>query len=342
MARPSDSRSAPALAFTAVLVALALVAPGEASAARPVPRAWYVDHSGEFWVGLRVASSGRQLGLVEAAVSGKPMTGFGGFWCSSFATDPPIRLSRPVRVGRRGGFRLILREESTVLPRSKLELSGRFVSKNRAVLRARLLGRQPRGRYCEGVPRAANFSAERLRRIPLRGCAGSQFKTVIATPTARIFWRWEPRREASGGSFGRGWDRIAYGCLLATDTPVRLAGDGYNVRDFHLAGFYSAHLQHACTPNSGECAADEIRVIDLRTGARVKVIRGWVTDLVLKESSSTAWIESTSSGKIVWAHDSLGKRKLDTGRQIAEESLTLDGSTLRWLKGGAVQTATLE
>lgn len=79
---------------------------------------------------------------------------------------------------------------------------------------------------------------------------------------------------------------------------------------------------------------------------RLDAFIGRVTNLELSDNGSIAWIAypapySSETTPTVSAYDSLGRRRLDSGN-IALESLTLDGSTLSWVKDGAIQSAPLE
>jgi hypothetical protein len=71
-----------------------------------------------------------------------------------------------------------------------------------------------------------------------------------------------------------------------------------------------------------------------------------VPDLVVKDNGSVAWIESADYSANpppqVRKVDRLGNVVLDSGPDIDPLSLTLRGSTLRWKKGGVIQTATLD
>jgi hypothetical protein len=73
---------------------------------------------------------------------------------------------------------------------------------------------------------------------------------------------------------------------------------------------------------------------------------GQVTDMVLRESGSVAWIARPAQyfglrEPAVWADDGQVSRLLDSGN-IELESLELNGSTLTWVKDGASQSATLD
>jgi hypothetical protein len=102
-----------------------------------------------------------------------------------------------------------------------------------------------------------------------------------------------------------------------------------------------------------------VRVTDLRDARVIRDIQrvssaaggfgpNLAEDLVVKDNGSVAWIvlqgkyfDANYRLREVWAEDSTGRRLLDSGSDIDKGSLTLVGSTLTWVRGGATRSATL-
>jgi hypothetical protein len=330
------SRAGPALGgwlATLIVLGAALgVGVDYAAAARPAKGALYGgEHSGAF-VYLRVSTSGRWLNPRRSAI----------WWEISGKCGRPFRMRfgsrrRPVRINRGGGFRFVHRRGNVLF-----RMRGRFVTKNRAKVRFRYRRERARG----ARPGACDDSSGRLvaRRVGLvnfRDCSTYKAKTLLRTPTGRVF------RKRTWTGFLR--SRVFYACLYSTNKPIRLGEETHSFEsssfsDFRLVGPYVAYVE------TGPCAlayCDTLWVRDLRSGRRTKRLeRGQfgVSDPKLKGNGSVAWIEP-SSGRLgiptsVWAADGIGMRRLDRGN-IDATSLTLDGSTLTWRKDGVLRSATL-
>lgn len=326
---PSPSRVA--TAGVALAAALFLV-PADASAARPVERARYIDTNYAYTVDLRVSNSGRSVRVKTDFVYDchqRQVSGASG--------------RRPVPIDRSGRFQYVRRSG-----RLSISVSGRFHTRNRAIVTFRSR-RQPRRRFhrCDG-PFRDSVSPKRIRRIPFRDCRTHRAETVLSAPTGRVFWQplWDDRD---------GWMTVAYACLFSVDRRFALGQDGDDDHDlgaFRLAGPYLGYEEVECV---GLGCGHGVVVRDLRDGSVPRSAPtpnvsqeffGPVTDLELKDNASVAWIArpapySNEVGPSVWASDSAGTRRLDTG-DISLTSLELDGSTLTWDNDGVPRSATLE
>ena len=321
-------------AFSCAVAALGLMSgPGRAAAAAPVARASYAGVKGDrtAWGELRVSpgrrsfDGGRSRFELVLAGCGHP------------------ELSRPFAVGgrsprariRRGGrFRLTRRRGAAAL-----RVSGRFSSPNRA--RVSFAYRSPTCRQ------GGRLTLRRVRRGRSAGCA-ARGTTLLWTPQARIIKR-------RAGPIDEGIEvrrRYAYGCLFSRGRPFTLGEDeegqpDSDLRLFRLAGPYAAFAQDECPMGCGF----SVGAVDLRNGRTVRSspagvpgpgspYGGAASDLVLKPTSSLAWISAGNPTR-VFALDSLGSRQLDSGAGIDPRSLELNGSTVTWVKAGASRSGAL-
>jgi hypothetical protein len=324
-------RLAAAGAVAASIAAALTPAADQASAARPVEGARYADGDYALTVELAVSKRGGRLDPRRSELRNV-----------SDCAAPDFRLGtrdRPVHISRSGRFRYVGRNGRLVL-----RLAGRFVTKNRARVRFRYR-RDPvrRARHCDDSGRL-NLYPRRINANPLRDCRTHKAKTLVAGPSGRVFTQpgWD------GGS----WIPVAYACLFGADKRVELGVDDDDDHDIglvRLAGPYVGYEEIDCV---GLGCGYGVLVRDLRTGAKVRDSTdldhsfGPVTDLELKENASVAWIAraapySPTMEPSVWAYDTAGPRQLATGA-ISLSSLELSGSTLTWVKDGAVSSAALD
>jgi hypothetical protein len=310
-----------------------------AAAARPAKGALYADwfNSPDVTLDLRVSRSGRQLDPRRSVWAYEPAS------CDTFFYVRLGSRRRPVRIKRGGRFRFVRRQGRFVF-----RMRGQFVTKDRAEVKLRYRREPVRG----GQPRACEVPSQRFvpRRvgIPFRDCRTHEAKPLLWAPTGRVFQQF---RRASylifdGSEFPGGWRPVAYACLYGVNRLVKLGedidnGDPGGTVDlvfFRLVGPYVAYG----TYGGVEFARSDVVVHDLRTGGkREQFAGGFISDLVLKSNGATAWTAwEEGEPNAVWAWDSLGNRRLDSGN-IALESLELNGSTLTWVKDGVVRSATL-
>jgi hypothetical protein len=321
-----------ATAGVALAALFLVVLPADASAAKPVKRARYIDTNYAYTVDLRVSKSGRSVTVKTDFV----------YDCDQRQLSAESG-RRPVPVDRSGRFRYVRRSG-----RLSIAVSGRFQTRNRAIVTLRWR-RQPRRRFhpCDG-PFRDSVSPKRIRRIPFRDCRTHRAETVLSAPTGRVFWQplWDDRD---------GWMTVAYACLFSVDRRFALGqddDDDHDIGAMRLVGSYLAYAEIGCV---GVGCGYGVVVRDLRDGGVARSAPtpyvsqeffGPVADLELKENASVAWIAgpapySNEVGPSVWAYDGAGKRRLDTG-DISPTSLELDGSTLTWVKEGVLRSATLD
>lgn len=296
-----------------------------ASAARPVKGALYVDYDAR--AKLRVSKSGRRLSPRSSIVATRP-------GCAA----PPVRFDgrpRPVLISESGRFRVDKRTGGFVL-------RGRFVSRDRLRIVYRSCG-----------IRRTRLTAHRTGPIRFRDCRNHRAKTLLRTAAGRVFQQlvWRPGRSGPGGN---NWIDAAYGCLFSVNEPFVLGqddDDDFDLDSFRLAAPFVAYEEQAC---AGLGCGYSVIVRDLRDGGKLREAPepatdsfGKVTDLELKDNGSVAWIAnsppfSPTPTRSVWASNSLGTRRLDTGPDIALESLALNGSALSWVNAGLISSATLQ
>jgi hypothetical protein len=317
-------------AAVCVVGAIALSA-DSAVAARPVKGALYADwyNSPDVQLLLRVSRSGRQLDPGRSVWQDTPDH------CANFYLPLGTR-QRPVRIKRDGTFRFVRRHG-----RSAFRVSGRFVTSDRAEAEVRY-----RFRPAHGRPRTCERRSLIPRRVGIRfrDCRTHEAKPLLATPTGRVFQLL--RRTYADLQLVGGWTPVAYACLYDANRLIKLGedvenGDPGGTIDlvlFRLVGPYVAYG----TFGGAEFARSSVLVHDLRNGSRREHFAGgFIGNLVLKDNGSTAWTASDEGVQpTVWAWDSLGARRLDSGK-IPDESLSLTGSTLTWTNNGVVRSATL-
>lgn len=336
---PSGVRLRTALAL-AVSVVCAMFSAAPALAAKPAKGGRYFGVHGLDTIGspvsdfsevdsyLRVSRSGRRLGRSSEVVSD----------CGSIFLKRSRR--RYVRISRGGRFRLDKRHG-----RLRVRLSGRFVSRGHAKIvysvrktRSRCVARNQRvGLYLKGQP-------------PFSGCRTQRATNIARGPTGRVF---EQDRYVRDGFFPH-----VYACLYETNKRFRL-GQNYDdevVDPVDLAGPYVGYYNGS------------IDVRDLRSGRLLRsvdagavgcgcafgsnVYAGAIAGLQVKENGSVGWIVQERRCQChpgveltparVYAVDTAGRRLLDAGPGVQADSLKLSGSTLTWIRDGALRSATLD
>ena len=184
---------------------------------------------------------------------------------------------------------------------------------------------------------------------PFSGCRSQRARTLVETSTGRVF---EQNRLVSNVEFFP----YAYACDFETNRRVTLGRDwdDEQIDVPRQAGALVAFARVGC--GVGSCGAS-IKVLDLRDGHVVATGAGapgppfgphLVRDLVLKENGSVAWTVGRGSfgdpgyfAQELWVRDGQGERLLDSGAGLDPTSLTLTDSTLTWINGGVVRSATL-
>jgi hypothetical protein len=181
-------------------------------------------------------------------------------------------------------------------------------------------------------------------------CASSASTTVYRSSEGRIFKK-------------RGH---LYSCSYREGRKFRLVESGFRGEDrygpFRVHSRYAAYVYR---PSCGACESNGAYVLvqDLHTGKHRTFVSAMggrpvepadgiaqrVTDLVLKQNGSVAWIvvqtdnaTSPATTRVqVRARDSNGGRRLDESLEIDRDSLRLDTSTLHWRRGATARTAQL-
>jgi hypothetical protein len=355
MARRFESRRVRRLTLHGMLAcvgSLGVLAPADAFGARPIRGAAYYglkgtlrdfdsrkayDQTGE-WAALRISASGQRLSGLRVDYGPRGPEASYAYAEIRCRRDRSGWVRGVIRLSPRRGLGLRLRRDggfSAARQRGRLRyrLRGRFVSRRVAMLvySASMPPRRPRNRRNPGRCRARfRVTLTKDGQPPFRGCDDHQEGTAVLGPTGRIFgqFAW-----IGPGAFYR---RV-YACLFEVNRRWLLGEDAdeSTVELPQLAGPYAAF--YTCYQACGQ-----IKVMDLRNGKLVRRIGptdAW--DLVLKDNASVAWIAADVNGHAVWALDASGRRKHDSGPGIERESLTLEGSTLRWLHSGQQQETVL-
>jgi hypothetical protein len=167
------------------------------------------------------------------------------------------------------------------------------------------------------------------------GCDKAGTTTIESTRDVRVYYR---------GTLGQ---HRVYACLERTGRSRRLgsfdSSQGPGINNTIIAGRFVAYQNLDC---ENDCAASQIRVIDLGTG---KIKRSAaegphalrLDGLVLRPNGSVAWIRAFDDGTSqVRKLDAGGEAVLDSG-SIEAGSLALGSSRLYWTKAGAPMSATL-
>ncbi len=317
-----------------------LAAAGSASAAKPHGGARYLGFEGsetaptvrQLSANVRVSAQG---GKFLAGSYVRVALGCGRATKVSLA-GTSIRGGRFAKAKRAGAIRYLLR--------------GRFVTRGYATIR--YSASSPRTAYaparCQSGARTAALYEK--GEPPFTGCRSQRAQTDFQSDEGRVFE--QLRFDADNAEF----IPFAYACLFSTNERVRL---GPNAESIELtlprvAGPYAAFAVADCP---GANCYSTVAVRNLRNGRLVRNLDATktpfgapgetvhVTDLELKPSGSLGWLVQLSSYTTrtieVVAVDASGRRMLDSGSDVDPESLTLDGSTLSWQKGGVTQSATL-
>jgi hypothetical protein len=298
-------RTVGAIACVALSIgSLAVAEVDSAAAARPVKGALYADATADYayFAYLGVSKTGRSLDPRHSRIQ--------GVGCDYDASTVRIGSRRqPVRVSQSGRFRLVER-----IGRYVLRVRGVFTTKNSARIsfgyRREPARAQPR--RCDDTGRVALRPA-RIRAIPFSDCASHDAKTVLRTPTGRVFWQpaWDR---------GEGWTKVTYACLFSANQRFKLHrddDDDSDLDDIRLAGPYVAYSWHPC--GGAACLTDVVELRDLRDGRWLDADvgpSGYVSDLELNENGSLAFIRHPypyPSPAELWANDMFGRRRLDSG-----------------------------
>jgi hypothetical protein len=267
------------LAVALALGGLAPVGVDSAAAARPVRGALYADMTADYTYRayLGVSNGGRSLDprrsrIVDPYCQGEPSI---------------VRMGsrrHPVRVTRSGRFQLVQR-----VGRYVLRVRGLFTTKNSARIRFRYR-REParaRPRSCENDTGRVALRPARIRPIPFSDCATHDAKTVLGTPTGRVFWQpaWD-RFE--------GWTKVAYACLFSANKRFKLhrdEDDDSDLDQIRLAGPYVAYAWHPC--GGAACVTHVVQVLDLRDGRWLEADVGRPATCPISSSRRTAPLPSS-------------------------------------------------
>jgi hypothetical protein len=346
-----------ALRLVAVMIAVGsfAVTTGTAMAAVPTRDGHYYG----FQSNERVIGGGSTLGVsAELLVSHNARRLDAGSYVELSADCPASRnyarvVVRPgrsrARISRSGRFSV-----AGVTRRFRYRLRGRFLRAEyaRITYTARSHGRSARPCDVPDYPVAAYLNGE----PPFSGCRNQKATTLSSSPDGRVF---EQYRLERGTFFPH-----AYACGYDTGTPpwpAVLLGRNYDdarVEQAHVRGSYVAYASLGCGISGCGGAIVEKSLLGggiVRTAPAAFgtcCTSTLVGSLVLKPTynASLAWITTTTDpgGPLplhtdVYAFDSQGWRMLDTGLDIAPDSLRLDesSSTLSWVNGGVTKTDTL-
>jgi hypothetical protein len=260
-----------------------------------------------------------------------------------------------IPVSRNGRFRASARAESYFSDRfgpdvATVELRGVF-TKNGEVLVKVVAGQVSpyfgHGASCPVAPKTIRFGVRPMP--PYKSCRTARGRTIVSSRSARIFSTWGADEDGPGS--------FAYGCLVGGRRAFlgRMyseddEGIGGGIDQFKLAGQYAAWFEHWHVEFANE--AETIAVVDLARGGRaVHVVSGPFSTWQLSRKGSLAWIKvycptqrcGNDDPRMVevWVADAGGRRRLDSGTDIDYRSLTVDGSTVVWTRGGVHQRAPL-
>jgi hypothetical protein len=186
----------------------------------------------------------------------------------------------------------------------------------------------------------AGGAAAKAKKAP---CSARESQTLVATPTARLYDVVSDdgyevfgclKRLGRRVSLFRGDDPGGDSCLHTCERLVMP----------RLGGNYAAYV-YRYDFSYGGGAPDEhtrsVRVVDLRTGRKVREYPGGPSVLLLSGGGTTIALTSVVGGYELVAHWTFGvDRTLDSGA-IAPASVVLDGSTVRWSKAGVPAVASL-
>jgi hypothetical protein len=160
-------------------------------------------------------------------------------------------------------------------------------------------------------------------------------RTIAADEQARVY----RTSETDTG------DKV-FACLLKPKRTVYLGAFDFEALGIRLVslngpsvGYEKVDCQHA------DCTG-AIKVRNLRTGVLRRSImppHSLVADRVLaSRSGAVAWTRRTRPGVVeVRALGARGERLLDSGPDVAPDSLALAGSTVYWKRGGQAYSASL-
>ena len=182
-------------------------------------------------------------------------------------------------------------------------------------------------------------------------CAAKASKTVAKNRYARVF-----TKSVTGGNAEIDEIQRLYGCLYSNGKRWRLdtarddeyvSSESYNAIKLNgrfvawQHSGYDASCKADCPDGYNESSV-ELRVANLRR-KRIKEVDGSLgegTALVVTRTGAIAWIQP-GSPVAVKAFDAGGARDLYAGDDIDGGSLSLRGSSVRWIAGGNPMSATL-
>jgi hypothetical protein len=307
-----------------------LIAAAHASAAKPHGGAHYLGfegsemgyvghYSGGLSSSVRVSASGRKFTGTSYLLIGEACTH--GRYLSLAGTR--IHNGRFTTTERAGPFRV--------------RLQGHFVTRGYAMYRYSAR----RGSPCENKIHTGVLYEN--GQPPFSGCRSQAAETHFQNADGRIFVQWR----FSGQSFGP----FVFACLFSANKRIQigLANSSYPGSTARLAAPYVAYAAHSCDVCSSQHSILQVR--DLRDGSLVHDLSASspdgngdeVTDLELKPNGSLAWVVAQPYSHVeLVAFDANGRRVLDSGLDLQRESLTLNGSTLNWVKAGVTYSATLD
>jgi hypothetical protein len=186
-------------------------------------------------------------------------------------------------------------------------------------------------------------------------CRSPGSRTVVSSAHGRVF-----SKLVRHDRFHRP-QTTYYGCLYSVGRGYRLGilardGHAYSMSPMRLRGRFVGFAYKYAGPTDDFYAA--VRVVDLRTGRLAHNIFSPggedayspdVSDLVLRPNGNVAWIVTPRRRDVQPTYsvyksdpsDSRRQRELDSGN-IDPLSLTLAGSSIRWVKDGLPRSATLD
>ncbi|MBV9416083.1 MAG: hypothetical protein JO363_13960 [Solirubrobacterales bacterium] len=178
-----------------------------------------------------------------------------------------------------------------------------------------------------------------------RHCRPAGAATLASSPQARVY----------------SWHGGVYGCSFSGGRSFRLGGAaralrGTSVDPVVVAGNSAADGVSRFGVDTVMTSLVVRRLTDGKQLADFAVTRSGVVEgvesvssMVLKGDGAVAWIGVAHSlvghGEVIEVHaadaSSSGDRLLDSGPQVAPQSLRLHGSTITWTRGAATRKATL-
>jgi hypothetical protein len=240
----------------------------------------------------------------------------------------------------------------------RYRFSGRFVSPRHVTLAYRVRFAVP---TVVGRPRqwcdtgSLRVEADLNGDPPYSGCRTQRARTLLLTPTGRVFQQLRLVRRSL-------YESYFYACSFDADRRVTLGPD-YDPNAFgalRLAGQFVAYVRYYIC-GAGPCPnyLHAIDVRDLRDGSLVREASSFpgsfadVEALELTDGGALAWGLTSApvwdgsspppprSLHDVWAYDGAGQRLLDSGPELDPRSLTLSASTVSWSNAGVTRSEEL-